>query len=355
MPSRTSPRPAVRPARAAWCAGALVAAVLAGVPHPASAVAAGAPHTGFVGCSLPYHPRSLDPTPPIALAGSAPALHPEGIDFDPVKRVYVMSSLRHGSVSVVHRDGTVRTLVDDPRNPSTIGLRVDAVRRRVLVAVADPGVGVHTDPATQGKTAVLAAYDLDTGRPLWRTDLGALVPGDGHFANDIALAPDGTAYVTDSLSPTVYRVSPTGRATVFVHDERLRSDDIALNGIVRHPRGFLVVGKYDDGRLFRINTGGTVTEVALDRPLPGVDGLALRRDGSVVAVRNALGNGGVDAVALVRADRDWTRARVVTEVPSPDTTPTTATVVGGRTYVLSGRVDILLGGSTVDTFTVRCY
>ncbi|WP_189132499.1 hypothetical protein [Wenjunlia tyrosinilytica] len=327
---------------------AAAAALVAAVVLPAAVPAVAAPAQR--GTSVATHAAAV-------IDGHAPSLHPEGIDYDPLRHRFVVTSLRHGTVSVVDRDGSVRTLVDDPRNISTIGVRVDAARRRVLVAAADPGVGERTSPATQGHTAVVAAYSLDDGHELFRTDLAALLPGENHFANDIAIAGDGTAYVTDSFSPTVYRVDRGGRATVLAHDERLRaSAGFGANGIVLSPRGFLIVGKYDDGRIFRVDTkDGSVSEVALDKRLAGKDGFALRPDGSLVVVHNALGApDGADKVTVLRADCDWTRARVTREVPWPDTAPTAAAVVGGQVRVLSGALDILLGGhGTADTFTIR--
>ena len=47
----------------------------------------------------------------------------------------------------------------------------------------------------------MGAYDLETGDRIFMTDLAAVAPADRHFANDVTVGPDGTAYVTD-FTPT---------------------------------------------------------------------------------------------------------------------------------------------------------
>ncbi|MBG0830212.1 SMP-30/gluconolactonase/LRE family protein [Planomonospora sp. ID67723] len=294
---------------------------------------------------------------PDVIEGRAPSLHPEGVAYDPTRGAYLVSSLRHGTVSVVRPDGSVRTLVDDPALISAIGIQVDAARRRLLVANADPGMGVRTSPGTQGRLAGLGIYDLASGRRTGYVDL-AEVAGDSarHFANDLAVAPDGTVYVTDSFAPIVYRVPTRGEASVLLRDRRLSGGDgFGANGIAWRD-GHLLIGKYDDGTLWRVpvRRPGALRQVRLDRALPGADGIVLRRDGSLVVVTNKVAASGTDAVFTVRPSAGWSRATVTGERAWPDQAPTTAAVrPDGSVHVLSGRLDLLFAGITTDTFTLR--
>ncbi|MEV5570749.1 hypothetical protein AB0L06_11905 [Spirillospora sp. NPDC052269] len=330
-----------------------------------------APSTAFAASSSPSAAVGV-------VQGHAASLHPEGLAWDPTRGRFLVGSLRHGTVSVVRRDGSVRTLVDDPALVSATGIKVDAARGRLLVANADPGVGVKTSAATAKHIAGVGVYDLRSGRRIRYIDL-AKVAGDGgeHFGNDMAVAPDGTFYVTDSFAPVVYRV-PVGRpATVFVRDARLAGGGgFGANGIVWQ-KNHLIIGNYTTGRLYRVSTASTtpsagsapsertapsgargMREVRLaGGPLPGADGFALRRDGSLIVVSNKVASTGADAVFAVRPSRDWASAEVTRAVsPWADPAPTAATVTpGGRAYVLSGRLDVLFGGSTTDAFTIRAF
>ncbi|MGH3432195.1 MAG: SMP-30/gluconolactonase/LRE family protein [Thermocrispum sp.] len=288
---------------------------------------------------------------PQAITAQAESLHPEGVAWDPARRAFLVSSVRHGTVSVVHRDGTVTPLVDDPRMHSSFGVHVDAARGRIVVAYGD--MGLDADPSTGG-TGV-GVFDLATGRPRHVVELD---PDSGdHVANDVALDRRGNAYVTDTASDVIYRIAPDGRTSVFAQDARFDAgDDIGVNGIVWHPRGFLLAVRYDTGTLFRIDLDdpGDVRTVRLPRPLVGGDGMLMRRDGALVVVTNRLGAPGVDAVTVLRGFASWSSAFEWRRVePWPVSAPTTIASSPHGAYVLSGRLDVLLGGDTSDGFDLH--
>ena len=115
-------------------------------------------------------------------------------------------------------------------------------------------------------------------------DLGALLPDRRRGANDVAVASDGTAYVTDSFSPVVYAVDPDGNPSVLVDNPRLGTPDgSGLNGIAVHPDGYLVVAQFSGDKLFRValDPGVEISEIALPEPIPG-DGLDFDGDRNLV-------------------------------------------------------------------------
>ncbi|MFH9354174.1 hypothetical protein [Kitasatospora sp. NPDC017646] len=298
---------------------------------------------------------------PAVITGHAPALVPETAVWDQAHHRFLVGSMRHGTVSAVALDGTVRTLIDDPGTLTEIaGLRIDQVHRRVLVTNLDNGIGERSGPATLGRVAGIAAYDLDTGRRLYYTDLAA-VAGDGgsHLANDIAVAPDGTAYVTDSFAPIVYRVGPDGTGSVLLRDERLAPAPGAygLNGIA-YRDGRLVLGKWDDGTLWQIPLRDPAAvrrvEIADGGALLHLDGIFARPDGTIAGVTNAFYGAGRDAEVELRSDDHWRTARLTAVRPSADPTPTAVTTgPAGALYQLSGGLAAANAGHPDDTFTLR--
>ncbi|WP_354639485.1 hypothetical protein [Kitasatospora camelliae] len=318
-------------------------------------LAAGAAPAGAVGSSHRY---------PAVVAGRGDTVHPEGATWDAVHQRFLVGSMRHGTVSVVRPDGSTRTLVDDPQVlVSVIGLHVDPVRHRVLVANGDTGAGLRTRPSGPQRVAGVGAYDLETGRRLFYTDLAA-VAGDGgrHLANDLAFGPDGTAYVTDSFAPVIYRVGPDGSGSVLVRDARLAAPEGAfgLNGIVREG-GVLVVAKYDDGTLWRVPLAAPSRFARIpvagagEGRLVGLDGLQWRPGGgALLGLTNRLGGAGADARVELRSADGWRTARLTAVRPAVDIAPTVLTDgPGGSVYQLSGRLDLLFAGTPVDTFTLR--
>jgi sugar lactone lactonase YvrE len=260
----------------------------------------------------------------------SPSLHPEGVQWDQTRGQFLVSSVRHGTVSLVSPSGHVRPLVTGTRMVSTFGIQVD--RGRVLVAYGDIGVGERSVPGQSG----LGIFDLRTGRALKFVH----VPNG---ANDVTVDPLGNAYVTGPAGDTIWQVSLSGVVTAFASDPRLAAT-IGNNGIVWDPRGFLVTGNYTTGALLTVSRGH-VEELPAPRLL-GAAGLTLTRDGLVV-VTNSLGAPGKNAVTVldtrtwqIKSQRDW------------PTAPTTAARTPHGTYVVSGNLDVLLKGGTTDEFSL---
>ncbi|TQF05925.1 SMP-30/gluconolactonase/LRE family protein [Kitasatospora acidiphila] len=263
------------------------------------------------------------------ISGHGDALHPESASWDPIHRQFVVSSIHQGVVSRVGADGTARPLVTDPRLVSALGVKVDAAHGRVLVCNADPaGLSVRSTAQTPGHVAGLGSYDLTTGRPLWYVDLAA-VAGDGgrHLANDVVSDADGTAYVTDSFAPIVYRVTADGHASVLLRDDRIGAGpgQFGLNGIVLRG-GRLFLGNYATGAVWELplHRPQALRLLVADPRLAGLDGLAAGPDGSLVGVTNRIGVDSSGTVVTVRPGADRGPA-TVTARPSADPAPTAVT------------------------------
>lgn len=288
------------------------------------------------------------------------SLHPEGITYDPTRGSFLVSSERHGTVSLVAPDGEVTTFIDDPELVSTYGMRVDARNGLVYVTDGDLGFGVDTNLETP--TAGLAVYDLETGERVRYSDLDVLVPdGAAHSANDVAVAPDGTAYVTDPVAGLVFEVEPDGDASLFIDDPKLTTPGgFGANGIV-YRDGKLIIGNYSSGSLWTVDVDEpeTVEEIEITTQdgvqLIGLDGLAW--DGrTLVAVTNSLSGQGTDAVHRFRLDWGWNEAKEVSVQLSPEQ-PTTITVANCRVYTVFGDLAALRTGEGTprDDFFIRGF
>lgn len=73
------------------------------------------------------------------------------------------------------------------------------------------------------QTGLIFVYNTKNGRLISKLDNG-LRTGQT-FLNDTTFAPDGSAYVTDSVNPVLYRVAPTGTGRFWVTEIRDSDDD----------------------------------------------------------------------------------------------------------------------------------
>ncbi|XP_019160219.1 PREDICTED: uncharacterized protein LOC109156815 [Ipomoea nil] len=212
---------------------------------------------------------------------------------------------------------------------SSLGLTIDRRRNRLLVAVADvPG----------NRYTALAAYDLSTWKRIFLTKLSG-PEGEKSFANDVAVDEEGNAYVTDVKASKIWKVGPGGelqhtiRSPLFTLKEWYKNLlPLALNGIVYHPNGYLLVVHTLSGKLFKVQTAkGNKVEIVnvVGGPLRFGDGLALLSPNKLVVAGNKF-----SPTKLVESSDDWESARVVGKAKGMvHRVSTAATVKDGRVYV----------------------
>jgi sugar lactone lactonase YvrE len=174
----------------------------------------------------------------------------------------------------------------------------------------------------------------------------------------------GNAYVTDSFSDAIYRVDPEGTVSILVRSSAFdarRTDsrpNVGMNGIVWHPSGYLLAVRYDTGKLFRIpvDRPEQFTEVRLDQPVIGADGIALRPDWTLLVATNTIRADGIDGVFWLRSTDGWRSARTLSRMTWPDPAPTTLAITPYGDYVLSSHADLLFGSGgrrTADGLILR--
>ncbi|MBC8152289.1 MAG: gluconolaconase [Bacteroidetes bacterium] len=258
--------------------------------------------------------------------------YPEGIAYSSQLNAFLVTSIPLGKIGTVGLDGRYTDLLTAPELIAGIGMKVSG--NRAFVCNSDQGRSIRSTPATTRQTAELLVFNLNTGQLERRTDLDALLPeADPNFANDVTLAPDGTAYVTDSFSPVIYRVAPDGTASILVRDNaKLGSTGFGLNGIVYHPNGYLLVANAGQGKLYKVDlqNGNAITEITGTGALPG-DGLTLL-NGDLYVVT------GGNRVAQVRTNDNWQTASIVKFDAADYVGATTSVAVNNQIYTLNARI-----------------
>jgi sugar lactone lactonase YvrE len=254
---------------------------------------------------------------------------PEGVEYDTKNQRFLVGSLSKGTVFVVAADGTLSPFIQDADLKSSVGIEVDEERNRLLVANSDSAV-FSGKSAGQAK---LGIYNLDSGERIAMVDLAAAGPKEAkaHFANDVTVGDDGSAYVTDSFARVVYKVDASNNVSVLLPNSFGKTKDHMFNGIVFNPAGYLLVAESVSGDLYKVPVADPkkFTKVKVPDSLAGADGLVPHPNGSVIVVRN---DDSLSAVALSSSD-DWATAS-----PAGKGTfalqATTATVAGDDVYVV---------------------
>lgn len=197
----------------------------------------------------------------------------ESCSYDPVRDLYVAPSVGNrgegfandGYVSLINPDGTVHTpkWIGATRDGLTLNdpLGSDVVNGRLYVVDAN----------------VVRWFDMATGTPL-----GSATVGGATSFNDIEVADDWTAYMTQtgaadgSVPQRIYRLLPDGTSSVFVDGGPLSRP----NGVAFDPDGNIVVVNIETADILTFSPGGELldTRRSLD---PGNDGLVILEDGTM--------------------------------------------------------------------------
>ena len=181
--------------------------------------------------------------------------------------------------------------------------------------------------------AKLGIYDLTTGKRLAMVDLAAAGPAEAktHFANDVTVGSDGSAYVTDTMARVVYKVDPKNTASVFLPNSFADVKAFSWNGIVYHPSGYLLVAESNTGDLYKVPVAKpeSFTKVKLPEQPAGADGIVWHPDGRLIVVRNDKSQ----SVVAFKSSDNWATATVDAK-GTFGTQGTTAAVNSDGVYVV---------------------
>jgi sugar lactone lactonase YvrE len=178
----------------------------------------------------------------------------------------IVGSLGKGDVSRIAY-GT--TSVEEWIKPGTNGLNA------VFGVFADEKhktLWVCSDKTDDGKgEAAVKSFDLKTAAPKGSYPL----PGNGPFCNDIAVADDGTAYISDTGQATIWMLKPGAKSLVAAAQDPLLA---GADGLAFGEKSVLYVNSVTKNKLLRVDlkpdgTSTSVTELKLSQPVDRPDGM----------------------------------------------------------------------------------
>lgn len=295
----------------------------------------------MIGCA-----SAIPDQPTARIEFNAPETYPEGIAYDSISDVYFVSSARLGSIGKVTPAGVYSSLIKDPSFKSTYGIKVHPDGKRLFVCVSDANYSKFTSPETRKKMARLIGIDRITGKKTDDIDLSKLVPGN-HFANDLTFDSQKNAYVTDSFSNVIYKITPSGQASVFADSPIFKTEGIGLNGIVYHSSGYLLTVSSGTGAIYKIdiNNPKNISKVAIDQFFMNGDGLLLAGNQKLVVVQN----GGSDKIYELTSDNNWSSAKLSASTLAADrfTYPSTAAMAKGKVWIMNAKFSELTDSTNV--------
>jgi sugar lactone lactonase YvrE len=255
-------------------------------------------------------------------------VYPEGVEV--FGTTYYVGSVGNGDVyrGELDEEGATVFVPGGPGHRQSEG--IEATDTRLLVA--------------NGSGATV--YDRATGELVAHFSTGL---GDQSNVNDIAVTPNGDAYLTDFELSKIYRIpaaeleradTAVRKLPVFLDLAETHGVFLAeghsANGIVASPDGqFLLVAHYTRGELYRIRLSDKkVTQVDLqDERLRTPDGMVLTDDDVLYVVEADASD-----VAAIALSNSYLRGEVQSRTKDPAfVCPTTDDIADGRLLVVNSQ------------------
>jgi hypothetical protein len=255
----------------------------------------------------------------------------EDIAYDPTAGRFYISSVRHGKILALARDGASSEFLPEgaPDVWAIVALGVDATRRYLWATTAAIPGNVHAKAEDLGRTALLR-FSLRDGALQKRYDL----PRDGeHELGDLTVSPDGDVFVSDSQGPVYWVSHDEDHLQMLVSSGTFRSPQtpaLSMDGytlfVPDYSRGISAV----DLRTKQVRLLAHPAELSL----AGIDGLYLTGR-AILAVQN-----GVSPARIIRMQLDSSLTRIEGfDVLESNWAglgePTHGVVVGGRFYFIA--------------------
>lgn len=270
----------------------------------------------------------------IAFRIADPDLIPEGIAYDASTKTFFVGSTFQRKIVAVDAAGRVRDFTTEGQNGlfGVLGLRVDP-SRRVLWAISSNAGGTMParglDKSCLGCSTV-TSYSIESGALLEKYVLGNKPAV--YFLNDLAIAPNGDVYLTDTMSGDVYRITREKKAL----------EQFVSLGANTFPNGIDIS---TDGRtLFAATALGLRTVRIADRHVADVKGMPGERpplidglyfvDNSLIAVQPFEPARVIVRYRLSNAHTIVTAEVIAAEHPQHKQ-PTTGVVVGNEFYYIA--------------------
>jgi len=265
------------------CGGSQPPAEPAPAPTPAETAqpAAAAPTPAETAAQpAPEPPKETGPTPVVRVTEGLAT--PESVLYDEANDRYLVSNI-NGSPTDVDNNGYILELSPEGQvtNPKFIAGGQNDVKLSAPkgMAIVD-GILYVTDITTVRK------FDAKTGAAKGEI----LVPG-ATFLNDVAAAPDGRVFVTDSgMKAGANGFEPTGTDAVYVIEKGklkplIKSKELGgPNGVAFTEQG-LLVNTFSSNELYRVDEKGVRHDIT-KLPEGGLDGLVVAGDKLLVSSWN---------------------------------------------------------------------
>ena len=252
---------------------------------------------------------------------------PEGIAYDAHSRAFFVGSIAQRRILRVGEGQAVSEFAGEKAGlDHVLGVAMDSPRR-ILYAVSTTAL---TDVGERQRRNAVFAFDADSRRLLKRYDVPTALQ-----LNDVAVAPGGRVFTSDSASGAIYEIAVKGPgpARELVAPNQLRG----ANGLAASPDGARLFVAHSTGLAVVEISTGAIKRVANQtrESLAAIDGL-YEYQGELIGVQNVTTPGRVILISLSRDGESVNRVRtLLSHHHNALDEPTTGAIAGDYFFLLA--------------------
>ncbi|HTR00990.1 MAG TPA: SMP-30/gluconolactonase/LRE family protein [Candidatus Acidoferrum sp.] len=214
---------------------------------------------------------------------------------------------------------------------SLLGVLADDKHNTLWVCSAPNFFGGDRTQTTSG----VRAFDLGSGKFKGRYDF----PAPAGTCNDISIAADGSAYVSDTGNGRIFRLKPNAKELDLVGSDPLLG---GIDGLAFSADNTLYANNVRSNKLFRValKPDGTMSgliELSVSQKLNGPDGMRLIKGSTFIQAESTSGR-----LSIVTVEGDKATMTILRD--NLESSPG-ATMVGNTAYVVKTSIKYLLDPS----------
>lgn len=254
------------------------------------------------------------------------ALLPEGIAFDAPSNTFFVGGIKGKVLRVSEFQGPTEFAGRAADLDAVLGIAVDSPRR-ILYAVSTSAL---TEAGEKKRRNAVVAFDVDSGKLLQRHDVA-----QARQLNDVAVAPGGRVFTSDSASGAVYEIAIKGSAgpREVVPPDRIRG----TNGLAVSPDAQRLYLAHSTGLAVVDLASGELARIVNEtrESIAAIDGL-YEFQGQLIGVQNLTTPGRVILISLAADKKSVVKVQtMLSHHHTSLSEPTTGVVTPRGFYLLA--------------------